>query len=84
MTLIFGGTTEGKQVIQLMNQLRQGYHYSTKTKVEYVDNIFGVYRFGMLDEVALFDYIQMHKITQIINAAHPFATLLHRRCTIYS
>jgi len=84
MILIFGGTTEGKQVIQLMNQLKQRYHYSTKTKVEYADDSFGVYRFGVLDEAALFYYVQQHKITQIINAAHPFASLLHQTIEIVS
>jgi len=78
MLLIFGGTTEGKQVIQLMQALKQPYHYSTKTKVDYKADKLGVYRHGALDEAALLVYIQKYKIKKIINAAHPFATVLHQ------
>lgn len=78
MLLIFGGTTEGKQVIQLMHELNQCYHYSTKTKVDYTTDGLGIYRYGALDTVGLSAYIQQHHITQIIDAAHPFATTLHQ------
>lgn len=77
MILIFGGTTEGKQVVQLMQTLRQAYHYSTKTKVEYEEDQWGHYRWGAFDEKNLKAYLQDHQIHCIINAAHPFASLLH-------
>ncbi|BDS11200.1 precorrin-6A/cobalt-precorrin-6A reductase [Aureispira anguillae] len=77
MILIFGGTTEGRQVLDLMKQVKKPYHYSTKTAVEYQEDGLGIYRFGALDEQALSNYIQQHAIKWIINAAHPFATLLH-------
>ena len=78
MLLIFGGTTEGKQAIQLMNELNQSYHYSTKTKVDYTTDGLGIYRYGALDAVGLSTYINQHRITEIIDAAHPFATTLHQ------
>ena len=78
MRLIFGGTTEGKQLIRLMQQLNKSYHYSTKTKVEYTTDGLGIYRHGALDATAMSAYIQQNKINLIINAAHPFASTLHQ------
>jgi cobalt-precorrin-5B (C1)-methyltransferase/precorrin-6A/cobalt-precorrin-6A reductase len=76
MILIFGGTTEGKQVAKILDELEYPYYYSTKTKVDYEGKgtpIHGVMTLSLLET-----FCQKHGITHIINASHPFAVQLHQ------
>ncbi|WP_111708529.1 precorrin-6A reductase [Lutibacter citreus] len=78
MILVFGGTTEGKQAIEVLDALQLQYIYSTKTaiKVELGKN--GLYRSGAFSVESLEQFISDKKITAIIHASHPFAEELHR------
>lgn len=78
MILVFGGTTEGKQVIELLDSLQLPYFYSTKTEINVTLGSAGVYRFGALSNVELSAFINENKIDCCINASHPFATVLHK------
>jgi cobalt-precorrin-5B (C1)-methyltransferase len=75
MILVFGGTTEGKQVATLLDFLNEPYFYSTKTSVSL--NIKGQNISGALDEIDMVAFCTRQSVRLIIDAAHPFAVYLH-------
>lgn len=78
MILVFGGTTEGKQVIEVLSALQLPFVYSTKTKIKAEVGSFGIYRSGAFSKEELDVFIQKNKIKIIIHASHPFAEVLHK------
>jgi precorrin-6A/cobalt-precorrin-6A reductase len=78
MILVFGGTTEGKKVATLLNSEGLPFVYSTKTEIDFEASNNAVYRFGALSETQLKEFIVENKVTTIIDAAHPFAEVLHQ------
>ncbi len=77
MILVFGGTTEGKLVVEVLQALQQSFVYSTKTEIEFVQNDYASYRFGAFTEQSLAAFIKSNQIKLIVHAAHPFAEVLH-------
>ena len=77
MILVFGGTTEGKRVISLLNEMHLPFLYSSKTEFNVELGEYGRYRNGALTSEALIQLIQEEKIEKIIHASHPFAKELH-------
>lgn len=84
MILVFGGTTEGKQVIEVLEALQLPYVYSTKTEIYFEKRAYGNYRFGALSEKELIEFVTANNISLIINASHPFATVLHQTIALVS
>ncbi|KAA1243738.1 precorrin-6A/cobalt-precorrin-6A reductase [Aquimarina sp. RZ0] len=82
MILVFGGTTEGKLVADILDELAVQYFYSTKTKVDFTGK--GIPIFGAMTPVVLTAFCNKHTITHIINASHPFAVQLHQMITAVS
>jgi len=78
MILVFGGTTEGKQAIEVLEALQLSYIYSTKTAINADLGNYGLYRFGAFSVEDLTQFISEKKITSIVHAAHPFAEDLHK------
>lgn len=78
MILVFGGTTEGKQAIEVLDALQLQYIYSTKTAIKVELGDCGLYRSGAFSVESLEQFISDKKITAIIHASHPFAEELHR------
>ena len=78
MILVFGGTTEGKQVADTLNKLQLPFLYSTKTKTNGVIPQLGRCIHGALDENAIKSLCHYEQIDLIIDAAHPFAVNLHQ------
>ncbi|NLR92991.1 precorrin-6A reductase [Flammeovirga agarivorans] len=78
MVLVFGGTTEGKRTIKVLEQRKMAFIYSTKTNVDVEESAFLNYRFGALDQAAMNLQISENNISMIIDAAHPFAEVLHQ------
>lgn len=78
MILVFGGTTEGKQVAALLEELQHTYLYSTKASTKSVVKNTGVQVQGALDEHQMANLCQDKNIRLIIDAAHPFAVVLHK------
>ncbi|WP_062061318.1 precorrin-6A/cobalt-precorrin-6A reductase [Aquimarina longa] len=76
MILVFGGTTEGKQVAKILDTLQYPYYYSTKTKVDFTGT--GIAIYGAMTRALLETFCLEHGITHIINASHPFAVQLHQ------
>lgn len=77
MILVFGGTTEGKKVAALLESLAMPFVYSTKTKIRFQETKVASYSYGALDEEQLESYLIENEIKIIVNAAHPFAEILH-------
>ncbi len=78
MILVFGGTTEGKQVIETLAALQLAFVYSTKTRIEVNLGQTGIYRYGAFTKELLIDYIEEEQVSFIIHASHPFASELHK------
>lgn len=78
MILVFGGTTEGKRVAKALNRTGEKFIYSTKTQVNSFDLSAQTTIHGAMDAVELNYFCRQENIQYIINAAHPFATELHR------
>ena len=76
MILIFGGTTEGKKVTEVLDFIEEPYYYSTKTKVEKVWK--GKTISGGMDADEIIHFCQTNSVHVLIDAAHPFATALHQ------
>jgi len=78
MVLVFGGTTEGRQAIAALEEAGSTYYYSTKTGEQEVVLHHGVRTDGALDGEAMLHFCQEHGIRLIVDAAHPFAQVLHQ------
>ena len=82
MILVFGGTTEGRKAVEkAVEVLEEGgspYFYSTKTGEQDITLQHGVRIDGALDEAAMTRFCTEHAIRMIVDAAHPFAALLHQ------
>ncbi|MFZ3575347.1 precorrin-6A reductase [Tenacibaculum finnmarkense] len=78
MILVFGGTTEGKKVANLLQEKLMPFVYSTKTSISFEKTQIANYRHGALNEEELRNYLIKNNISIIINASHPFAEILHK------
>ena len=78
MILVFGGTTEGRKAVEVLEEAGSPYFYSTKTGEQDITLQHGVRIDGALDEMAMIAFCTEHAIRMIVDAAHPFAALLHR------
>jgi cobalt-precorrin-5B (C1)-methyltransferase len=76
MILIFGGTTEGKIAAEILDNLDERYVYCTKEPVNRQFN--GEMQHGALDAGAIEALCTEKDVRIIIDAAHPFASELHR------
>jgi precorrin-6A/cobalt-precorrin-6A reductase len=75
MILLFGGTTEGKIVADILERAGYPFYYSTKTEIDFKP---GQYRFGAFTKESLASFCAEKQIKLIINASHPFAMQLHQ------
>ena len=78
MILVFGGTTEGRKAVEVLEEGGSPYFYSTKTGEQDITLQHGVRIDGVLDEAAMMHFCTEHGIRMIVDAAHPFAALLHQ------
>lgn len=77
MILVFGGTTEGRKAVEVLEEAGNVYYYSTKTGEQDITLHHGQRIDGALDEGAMRTFCQGHDIRMIVDAAHPFASKLH-------
>jgi precorrin-6A/cobalt-precorrin-6A reductase len=75
--LVFGGTTEGKQVAAWLAGTEYTFWYSTKTQVEVNLPPNGRYRWGAFTAATLVQFCQLHQVGCLVHASHPFAEALH-------
>lgn len=78
MILVFGGTTEGRKAVEVLEKAGNAYYYSTKTGEQDIALHHGIRLDGALDEEAMRAFCQKHDIRLIVDAAHPFASQLHQ------
>ena len=81
MILVFGGTTEGRKAVEVLEEggAESGtYYYSTKTGEQDITIQHGLRIDGVMDEEAMRSFCEEKGIRLIVDAAHPFASLLHK------
>ena len=78
MILILGGTTEGRLAVRVADGAGSPYWYSTRGELQQIECKNGTHITGALDEAAMSAFCRDHDIRLLIDAAHPFATELHR------
>ena len=77
MILVFGGTTEGRRAVEVLEEAGSPFYYSTKTGEQEVAMQHGQRIDGALDRAAIVAICCEHDIRLIVDAAHPFASQLH-------
>ena len=77
MILVFGGTTEGRKAVEVLEEAGTTYYYSTKTGEQDITLHNGRRIDGAMDGEAMKAFCQERDIRLIVDAAHPFASLLH-------
>ena len=78
MILVFGGTTEGRKSVEVLEEGGSPYFYSTKTGEQDITLHHGQRIDGALDAEAMQTFCREHDIRLIVDAAHPFASQLHQ------
>ena len=78
MILVFGGTTEGRKAVEVLEEAGKAFYYSTKTGEQDITLHNGQRIDGALDGEAMQAFCQEHAIRLIVDAAHPFASSLHQ------
>lgn len=78
MILVFGGTTEGRKAVEVLEEAGTTYYYSTKTGEQNIALHHGVRTDGAMDKLAMQAFCQEHQIRLVVDAAHPFASQLHQ------
>ena len=81
MILVFGGTTEGRKAVEVLEQAGSPYYYSTKSGEQEVTLHNGQRTDGAMDYETMLAFCQQHAIRLIVDAAHPFASRLHETIT---
>ena len=78
MILVFGGTTEGRKAVEVLEEGGSPYYYSTKTGEQDLTLHHGQRIDGTLDAEAMQNFCREHDIRLMVDAAHPFAVQLHQ------
>lgn len=78
MLLVFGGTTEGRKAVEVLEEGTGTYYYSTKTGEQDVVLHHGQRIDGAMNTEAMLNFCHVHDIRLIVDAAHPFAQVLHQ------
>ena len=84
MILIFGGTTEGRKAAAVCDEAAKPFYYSTKGDTQKILTANGIQVIGILDEKTMTTFCLEKDICLIINAAHPFAEVLHQHIATVS
>jgi len=78
MVLVFGGTTEGRKAVEVLEEAGKSYFYSTKTGEQDITLHHGQRIGGAMDAEAMQAFCREHNIRLMVDAAHPFASQLHQ------
>lgn len=78
MILLFGGTTEGRKTVEVLEESGSTYYYSTKTGEQELTLHHGRRLDGAMDAEAMAAFCREHAIGLLVDAAHPFASQLHQ------
>lgn len=75
--LIIGGTTEGRIAVEVCEEAGKPFYYSTKGSSQVVKLHNGLSLTGGMDEQEMLSFCRDNEIGLIIDAAHPFASVVH-------
>ena len=78
MILILGGTTEGRAAVRVADESASIYYYSTKGTLQSIDCAHGIRLTGAMNVESMTTFCREHDIRLLIDAAHPFAKVLHQ------
>ena len=78
MILVFGGTTEGRKAVEVLEEGGLPYYYSTRSDGQKIELVHGIHLTGGMEVQEMIQCCREHSIRLIIDAAHPFAEELHR------
>lgn len=78
MILIFGGTTEGRAAVEVLESAGKPYYYSTRGKLQQIESTHAIRISGEMDGDRILAFCREHDIRLLVDAAHPFAGQLHR------
>ena len=78
MILVFGGTTEGRMTVKVLDESGAAYWYSTRSDTQEIQPAHGYHITGTMEVSEMAAFCHEHGIRLIIDAAHPFAINLHR------
>ena len=78
MILVFGGTTEGRKAVEVLEEAGTTYYYSTRSDGQKIELVHGVHLTGSMEVPEMIACCREHDIRLIVDAAHPFAEDLHR------
>jgi len=78
MILILGGTTEGRLAVRVADAAGTPYWYSTRGDLQQIECQNGTHITGALGETEMAAFCTEHDIRLLVDAAHPFATELHK------
>lgn len=77
MILVFGGTTEGRRAVQVLEEAGKPFWYSTLGRGQDLELVNGIRVTGGMNSDEMGDFCRRNAISLIVDAAHPFATELH-------
>ena len=78
MILILGGTTEGRVAVRVVDEAAATYYYSTKGTLQSIECAHGIRLTGAMNAEEMECFCRDHAIKLLIDAAHPFAQVLHQ------
>jgi cobalt-precorrin-5B (C1)-methyltransferase len=78
MVLVFGGTTEGRKAVEVLEEAGTTYYYSTKMGEQDIALHHGKRIDGAMDAETMQTFCREHDIRLMVDAAHPFALQLHK------
>ena len=78
MILVFGGTTEGRKAVEVLEEGGSPYYYSTRSEGQKIELVHGIHLTGGMEVSEMIQCCREHDVRLIIDAAHPFAEELHR------
>lgn len=77
MIAVFGGTTEGRTAVGVLEQAGKPFYYSTYGHEQDIDLLHGIRIIGGMDFHALLAFFLDKGVQLVVDAAHPFAEELH-------
>ena len=77
MILVFGGTTEGRAAVKVLDEAGTHYFYSTHGDSQAIDLAHGTHLTGAMEVTHMVTLCREQGIRLIVDAAHPFAQQLH-------
>ncbi|MBR1400969.1 MAG: cobalt-precorrin-5B (C(1))-methyltransferase [Prevotella sp.] len=78
MILVFGGTTEGRNAVKVMEEAGTTYYYSTRGCAQEVEMVHGRRLQGAMEAEDIMAFCREKDIRLLVDAAHPFAVNVHR------